>query len=369
MVEKKENMKYKDGKSLATLWVAGTIATANLFSGSLKGHVRDAYEHFRYSTQAVSEMVRGTEGEREVKNLEDALKVVREQTGQYTSIDEELAGYMNEREELVGNLSRLYEDNETLVREAQRLNVNLQGFLKNFYEIGNDLKPGFWKRYVDDTVISFYGMDKVEALEKSEKLKKFYEEVREFYSAREANEDSIAVFSRFLSEMEIDSREQNERVNRILGKLEGTLGETYQTENKIFDENPAGFWKGEKDSKGLEGSVNQYQGNVESAKGDVQEFTPVYERSGFDWITFMLNPMTLGFIGASVLKGASKILPGFLERPLNMGLAYPVHYAFKGAGKVGIFGLDAGKVVANRAYGGFVKLEKWKNIKANGGKK
>ncbi|OIO80764.1 hypothetical protein AUJ84_02655 [Candidatus Pacearchaeota archaeon CG1_02_32_132] len=364
MAEKKDNMRYKDGKSLATLWIAGTIAVASLLPDGLVGHVRDAYEHFRDSTQAVSEIVRGTKGERGVKNLEDALSVIREQTGQYASIDEELAGYLTEREELTGRLSKLYEDNETIAREAKRLSVNLQGFLKNFYEIGNDLKPGFWKKYVDDTIIGLYGMDKVEALEKSEKLKRFYNEVKEFYSAREVSENSIAAFSKFLSETETSSREQNERVNGILGKLEGTLGETYTTEDKLFDENPEGFWKGETDISGLERSIDQYQGNVDSAKSDVEEFTPVNERSGFDWITFMLNPMTLGFVGASALKGASKILPGILERPLNTGLAYPAHYTFKGLGKVGMLGLDAGKTITNRTYDGFVKLkDKWNNLK------
>ena len=338
-------MKHIDGKSLATLWTVGTLTAAALLPDGLVGHVRDAYDHFRYSTETASEMVRGTEGERAIKDLSDALRIVGEASATYEDARRALESYNANAQDSIEAMKETYEQNETLMREAKRLNINLQGFYKSVSDIGNDLKPDFVEK-IDMAIMEIYGIDPIKAAERSESFKNLYKTIRDFYEERATLEDVVSAAVGSLEEKLTEGKEINAALKPTLEGVAETLRSGYQTEDRVFSEHGR---RGEADVEGLGQDVQDYGKNVEMSKDKTKEFADVPEKRNYDWITFLLNPATLGFIGASFVKGASKFLPKIVERPFSYMTALPAHLVLRTAG---IAGEKYGMPVLRKVYEG-----------------
>ena len=333
-----KRIRHKDLKSLITLGAVGTLAVATLLPKDFTLHAKAAYAHGKHSARTIQELAMGTKGQRAVNNLEQALSILGKAGTDYDEINKALSQYGQEREQLVENLKRTYEENETMGREFHRLQINLEGFAKNFLELGNDVKPDAWKKHIDNTIIRIYGMDPVEAIERSEKLKEFYSEARAFYDQREINERSVKNFCDFLARTRVEGEEQNKKINGVLQNLEGTVNETYNVENKVFEGHDNRY---NANIPQLKQEVLQHGESVMNTREGVQEYTPV-PISNFSWLDIALNPFVLGLAAGATVKGASKALPSFIERPINTATAYPLDIlsgamvdAYKGASKIG----------------------------------
>ena len=156
--------------------------------------LREAGYYFRHAGGTVSDAIKGgPEGMRSAKNLEEAIQMLDKAASVNQKAAKSLSAYFSSRQEFAANLAKVYQDNETLVRVASRLEIQLKGTLKNLFEVGNSLKPQIM-RDIDSVVTEIYGMDPVEAIEKSENLRQFYLKVRKFYGAREQSAVTITGF-------------------------------------------------------------------------------------------------------------------------------------------------------------------------------
>src|SRR3989344_3268331 len=126
-----KRIKQKDLKSLATLGILGTIAAATLLPKDFAKHAQAAYDHARHSAHTIQELAVGTEGQRAVNTLEQALSILGKAGAEYKEVGQGLSQYTEQREALVGDLKRTYEENEAIGIESKRLQIYLEGFAKN----------------------------------------------------------------------------------------------------------------------------------------------------------------------------------------------------------------------------------------------
>lgn len=236
---------------------------------------------------------------------------------------------MLERQDLVRELVVVYKENETFAREAERLKIQVEGMLKNFFEVGNTLKPDFWKS-LDEKVMKIYGVDKIEALEKSERLREFYKNARQFYDVREKNEHTVKEFANYLAKVKEESVEKNERFNELFPEVIGRVKEGYEVEDILFETRSKKEFTKEKIAQN-KGEVESYRANVDNTYAEVRKDVPIAAYNDTNWVDIATNPLVLGVGAALMAKGATKILPRIIERPLRMALAAPITLPIKGA--------------------------------------
>ncbi len=306
-------------------------AGAYLFSQmSFLEPLRESLYHARHAGRTVSEIVQGgPEGMRAAKNLEEAIAMVNNAARANSEAGEALKGYMLERQDLVRELVVVYKENETFAREAERLKIQVEGMLKNFFEVGNTLKPDFWKS-LDEKVMKIYGVDKIEALEKSERLREFYKNARQFYDVREKNEHTVKEFANYLAKVKEESVEKNERFNELFPEVIGRVKEGYEVEDILFETRSKKEFTKEKIAQN-KGEVESYRANVDNTYAEVRKDVPIAAYNDTNWVDIATNPLVLGVGAALMAKGATKILPRIIERPLRMALAAPITLPIKGA--------------------------------------
>jgi len=302
----------REGASLAVL--AGGLTYLASFNYPFLQTVKESLYNARHAARTSYEMVSGgPEGMKAVKNLDEALQLVTLSAESNKEARESLENYISKRKELVSELGRVYKENETIGQEAERLKIQLEGTLKNFFEIGNTLKPEFLDK-LDNNIMKLYGMDPVQAREKSGRLMEFYKNVRKFYDAREKNEHTVKEFSDYLVAVKEDSIKQNEKFNELFPSVISRVREGYENEDALFNTGEKSILGLRKDVKisDLEKTatnVKKFREGVDTTENDVRKEMPITPYREGNWIDFTLNPLTLGITGALLLKGISNITP------------------------------------------------------------
>ncbi len=318
-----KNPYKEDVKSTAVLAGAGYLIASQI--PNFLETFRESLYHARHAARTGKEILTGgPEGMKAVKNLEDALEIVEKASKENETAKGALESYFSARKDLVTAVASIYQENETLGREAERLEVQVKGFIKNFFELGNEIKPDVWKKYVDTTIIKLYGMDPVKAIEKSERLKEFYKNVRKFYDAREQNENTVKEFCDYLVQFKKETEEQNVRINALFPNLIARVKETYEKEDHLFEKDDKGARMTRQDLEKTVEEVVQYKTNVQKAETAVAQEVPIQPYHQYNWVDAVTNPVVLGLTGALMVKGASKLLPRPLERPFSRATSFPI---------------------------------------------
>ena len=322
-------------ESVSTAVLAGGLAYL-LKDVKFLEDFREALYNARHAGRTGYEMISGgPAGMKAARNLEEAIAIVEESAKNNENAGEALENYLSKRKELVLELGNIYKENETLSRESERLWTQLQGALKSFFEIGNSLKPDFWKR-LDNSVIKLYGQDPIEAREKSGRLKEFYQSVRRFYDSREKNEHTVKEFCDYLVRVKEESTEQNRKFNELFPNVIGRVKEGYEKEDELFVTGEKGVFGVRKDIKEsdlekTEESVEGYKRKVDATENEVRVEMPIEPFKERNFVDYVTNPVTLGLIGTIFLKGLSNI-----STPTRKGLTYLTlapYYVTKGAVK------------------------------------
>lgn len=294
--------------------------------------LKEAGYFIGHSTNTVLDALQGgPKGERAAKNLEEAITIVENAA----SVNKEAAGalsaYFSSRKDFAATITNIYQENENLVRVATRLEVQLKGVLKNLFEVGNNLKPQIM-RDIDSVVVQIYGMNPVEALEKSENLRQFYGQVRKFYDSREQNEQTIKTFCDYLVQVKTATTEKNKEIEQAFPKLISRLREGYGLENYVFELDGKGADITKNEVLGTHQKVGNYKTNVDTTKTEIGYITPVNDNSGNVTVDMITNPFVMAAAGVLLWKGLSKIIP--YGKPIDKALSKVVTYPVKLAGDI-----------------------------------
>lgn len=297
----------------------------------------------RHAQKSVTDVVRGgSEGMRAVKTLDDALRVVDAASAYNAEAKGAARQYIEQRKGLLVELGKVYTDGEQVGRVAQRVKLQLEGMLKQGFDVGNQLKPEAMKE-IDKVIIRLYGMDPVKAIEKSERLKEFYGEARKFYDSREKNERTVKEFCEYLGKVEKESSEKNESLNRLFPDVIARVKEGYETEGDLFNAGDKSVLGMRRDVPAtqlgqVKKQVGDFKSHVDETRTSVGREVPLQPYGDWNWVDVALNPVTLALGGAAVVKGVSKLLPGFIESPIRNVLALPFTAAYEGAKRLGGYG-------------------------------
>ena len=341
--------------STSTLAVVGAYALNELIPGEFFENVREGLRMGRHTGKTIYDVVSGgPKGMKSAKNLQEALEIVANAGKANEEAGKVLEEYVADRKSFVGELVGAYKENENVFRVAQRVETQMSGTLKGFFEVGNSLKPEIMRK-VDEAIIRVYGMDPIEAVEKSERLREFYKDARKFYDAREKDEHSVSEFCDFLNNTRDESVARNKVYNELFPEVVARVREGYETEDQIFstgERNIFGFRSdvSKEELKGLGKEIDTFERNVDKSYESVRGEVPIEPYKEANWIDYSVNPLVLGIVGALAVKGASKLLPGVVERPIRYVTAVPNRV------------YDIGKLGVKSGRGLFIKaIEKLKN--------
>ena len=327
--------------------IAGGLALEYGLPDALKS-LREAAYHFRHATNTVSDAIQGgPEGMRAATNLEKAIETVEQAASTNKEAAAALEDYLVARKDFSENLLEIYQANETISRISDRLITQLKGTAKNFFEVGNALKSEWWEENIDGPIIVTYGKalrtlgnkkykdlsdDQIiaKALESSENLKEFYKSARQFYDAREKNEDTIQQFCDYLAQTQQTTKEQNVKIEEQFPSLISRLKEGYEVEDGIFKTDKEGANMSPEDVTQTGQEVEGYRTNVDNTRASVEQAVPIPKYSELNWVDYATNPFVLAAIGVLVLRGAAvSLLPkGFkVDNAISKGVCYPFKLA------------------------------------------
>ena len=280
--------------------------------------LRQAAKHARHAANTVSDIAKGgPEGMRAAKSLDEALRQVENAAATNQEAAKAVSNYYSARKEFAGELVKIYKENETIGREASRLKLQLEGFLKSFFDAGNNLKPDWWKEKIDDAVIKLYGMDPVKAREKSETLRKFYDEVEKFYSSREKNENTVKEFCDYLAKTKDKVETDNKKIEQYFPQIISRVKEGYEVEDFLF----------KKETEGTKEKVDTYKANVDKTRESVEKDAGIkHYQDPSSWIDYAISPITLGIAATLLANGAARVLT---PRKLYEGMHKVIMYPFK----------------------------------------
>jgi len=304
---------------------------------------REALYNARHAAKTVSDAVKGgPEGMRAVKNLDEAIRILEAAKSENKEASDALTSYYAARKDFVSNLSKVYNENENLSRVCSRLEIQLKGTLKNFFETGNELKPEWWKENIDGPIIVTYGKalrtfgskdykdltnDQIiaKALESSEKLKKFYEEARKFYDAREKNERTVREFCDYVSKVKETTEQENKEIESLFPQLISRVKEGYTVEDYLFEVDAKGTKMINEEVINIEAKVQAYDGEVTETRTEVAKVVPVEKYNSTTWVDVATNPFVVGAGLVLLLKGLSRaFLPRIADNAVSKAVCYPV---------------------------------------------
>ncbi len=239
-------------------------------------------------------------------------------------------------------LRQQYDSNETISREASRIEISVKGAFKEFFETGNELKPIWWKR-LDDGIVDGYG--KVmktlgnEAVadasdgqfvsmyrQGSQRLERLYEKSQSFAEARQQNEETVRDFIEYLGDAKATAIEENTQMAGLCPQLVQRVKEGYQTENRLLYADGRGVGMSDGDLRKVQEGVNRFASDVQDTRVDVSEEIPLSGHA-VPYIDIAMNPLVLAVAGVALLKGVRRT---FLPKAIDEGIAnvvtVPVRY-------------------------------------------
>jgi len=329
--KKKKAGDYLFGDHADTTAVAlEAIAAGTFFSYALPEFftsLKQAAKHARHATNTVVDAAKGgPEGMRAAKNLEEALQQVETAAATNQEAAQTLSSYYSARKEFATELVKIYKENETIGREASRVKLQLEGFVKSFFDAGDQLKPEFWKK-MDEVIIKAYGKDPVKAREESAGLRKFYDEVEKFYSSREKNENTVKEFCDYLTKTKDKVEADNKKMDQYFPQIISKVKEGYEVEDFLF----------KKEHEGTKEKVDKYKQGVDKTRETLEINTGMkkYEAPA-SWIDYALNPITVGIAATLVANGAARFfMPRKLYEGMNKMLMYPFRLISNGLQSAG----------------------------------
>src|SRR3989344_1089915 len=337
-------LKEDRGTELAS-YATQTGISAALISFLLPEALKDLREagyNFRHATHTVAEMAVGTPGEQGIKNLEEALDKVKSATTTNEAAARELIEYQSARRKFVNEVSKTYRENETFVREAERLTVQLKGMAKNLFEVGNDVKAQWWKDNIDRPIIikqkkwfgdeAYKGLtdDQIitRALEDSSRLKEFYQNARQFYDAREKNEATINQFCDYLAKVQNTSTEQNKKIEAQFPKLVSRMKEGYTLEDHVFEVGAKDIFITPADSANVATKTADYKEKVDHTRTEVGQAVPLPKYSDLNWVDVATNPLFIAAVAVTVVNTWLRLTPvlNLLYKPIQKIVGAPAQW-------------------------------------------
>lgn len=322
---------YLDEASAVTVTALGA---GYIISGlDFLPNLREALYHTRHAIGTAADMAKGgTEGMRAAQNLEEALILVEAARAKDEQAGKALDDYLGQRRELVGRIVQVYEGNENLGRQVERLQTQVQGAIKNVFEIGNSLKPDAMGP-IDNLITKLYGQDPIVAREKSAQVKEFYDNVRKFYDASEKNEHTTAEFLSYLGTVKDETVAQNRRLNELLPGVEECVRGKYTVEDLLFKQRKEGEFTSETNRENQE-RLDQFKQGVDRTYNEVRQEAPITPYVESNLVDLVTNPMVLGAAVALAGYGFSRLLPGLITNPTTKVLAAPIVQPVKLVAKV-----------------------------------
>jgi hypothetical protein len=316
--------------SSVTLCGLGMAGVYNLFS-----RFPDAVENLKYSISNARHasntiydgVAGGPKGYRELRSLEDALAIVGDAAEGNNQAREALDDYVSKRRDFALELKKVYTQNETLSQSASRFKIQLEGTLKNFFEVGNSVKGETWRK-IDDVIIKMYGQDPIEARERSGRLNEFYKNVKDFYDSREKNEHTVGEFCNYLKNVQETTESQNKALEELFPSLISRVKEGYEVEDVLFNTGERNFLGLRRDVScenlaQTEQKVDKFGNRVDQTYESVAQTIPMDPYSETSFVDYVTNPLTVGLVAAATIKGATKFLPLVVEAPIRWTLATP----------------------------------------------
>ena len=268
------------------------------------------------------------------------------------------------------NKVQVYKENETFVDQAKLLKLQIEGALKNFYEIGNDIKPQTWKEKIDAPIIiawakgqraignpDYKGLDDSQlyerALEKSQRMQEFHKQVRKFSDATEKGEHTMKETCNYLEGMINEGKAENQRWVDLLPSLEKYVGGKYDVRDLLFAQRREKDFSESRNAK-TESRVTEFRKNVDGAYEEVRREMPIEEYSDKNWVDVVTNPLNIGLIVAAAGYGASRVVKSipvigkYIVNPVSKVLAAPVMLPLRGAAAVGKGVFNGGKKLINK---------------------
>lgn len=304
-----------ESKREATL-LGGVVGLGGLaiqtYFPKLSEHVRGGLNHTAHLYKTVGDIPKGPEGMQATKQLRDQTLEFLAHARDNEEASLAIKGALQSRYQFAERLARVYDQNETLSRAIDRAQVQLGGILKNTFEVGNDLKPGFMTK-VDDAIIKIFGKNPTEARARSQRIEDFYKAVDQFYTSRNKNEQAVEAFMNHLGETKTLLSMENEQVRQQLENIYpgmfNAVSDTYSVEDVIIDLHERGA------DVSIDSLIEQHKDQIEELRTEVKQVTPLEDH--FPYSDVLSNPFALALGAYLIARGAAKtIIPKFLREGL-----------------------------------------------------
>jgi hypothetical protein len=341
----------REGKVAVALELLIGAGTMHLFFGNSLKSIRESALNLIHAANTSADIVLGgPEGMRAAQNLEEALYVVEQNSITSKKAADALVNYNKAKKEFARDIVATYKANEDVARECRRLGLQLKASVKNFFDAGNELKPGALRSF-DRVIYLTYGRslqlvgnkdyeglndDQIIArvLENSEQMKALYEQCRRFYDALQKDENTIRQLCEALSEVGDACEKENQKMQEAYPLLISPehiarLSERWSIEDYLFDVEAKGASIGKGDVQQACLLQKEYGQRVENARAEIGRAVVLEPyRNPAAWIDFALNPAVLGIAAVLILKGA---MSNYADNAVSRVLCYPIKKTFNGA--------------------------------------
>ena len=349
--------------STAVLAGAGAYAFSHMPDFMLS--VIEGAKHGRHMYRTGGEIIGGSDGQKAVKNLEEALKIIAVTAKENEGAKEILDDYFNERISLVERLGADYELNETIARETERLFVQLNGMIVEYTAAGDELankaSRGLFRK-IDDWFMNKVG-DAKAAREGLPQLQEIVREARKFYDGREKHEHTVKELCGYLLGKKEESLEKNKKINSHIVSLITQLDRTYEAETHVFKvDDKINLFKAligksrevlaEGEVKNLKENVADYRKGVDNTETEIRKDVSIEPFNDKNWVDYVINPIGVGIAAAVAVKGISKL---FMPRPLYDGFT-----------SLTLLPITIPAYIGKKALEGISKLKKQKIKKSDG---
>lgn len=324
------------------------------------GDARDVAYNLRHSGRTIGEMIHG--GPAGMQSIE---VTINEALGTLYNLSPndpnaaQLREQLLQQEGFTGALATIYQQNETLATQAQRLLLQLGGAASNLNQVGTDLRDGWsdsslpghsvvegWRNNVDARLEKgwakleqlrgkdgYQGLTREQALQearaRSERINAFFDEVAPAYDARERNENSV-------QQLYDNARTENQALGTLFPRIStyaqdavtGTVKNTYTVEGALWENAKKGTNISIDEVAATERDVRDYTNQVEQTRETVGDEVPLQDYHGAQWLDYSINGLTMAI--AAVLGGRSLLrrIP-FVGKPTDNGITRIVAYPLK----------------------------------------